>query len=178
VAPCRLMERSGYPVKERRRADVTIRPFDEKRDVEPVKAITAEIWGGGNNALMEKEYGLIGGKPWGVWTAKAILEYFKLNEVRSFVAEKDGAVVGFCSYAIDSARKLGTVGYNGVAKSCQGMGIGSIMLDFVMSAIRTEGMEYAMVLVADNEEHIPALRNYEKHGFHRLTGYHELVQKL
>ena len=54
----------------------------------------------------------------------------------------------------------------------------SAMLDFVLSGIRAEGMEYAGVIVADNEEHLPARRNYEKHGFRKLTGYHYMVQKL
>ena len=77
-----------------------------------------------------------------------------------------------------SGRKWGTVGYNGVALDHQGQGLGSAMMGFVMSGIRAEGMEYAAVIVADNEEHAPARRIYEKHGFRRLAGYHYMVQKL
>jgi GNAT superfamily N-acetyltransferase len=163
---------------ERRIGDIAIRPFDAQRDTEPVRAIISEIWGGGSCALMEKEFGIIGGRPWGEWTANAVLDYFKRDNARAFVAEKNGDVVGFCSYVVDPARKCGTVGYNGVAKGHQGTGIGSMMMDFVMDGFRAKGMEYAVVLVADNEAHLPALRNYEKHGFRRLTGYHELVRKL
>ena len=163
---------------EHRIGDITIRPFDAQRDAERVRVIVGEIWGGGDDALIEKEFGVIGGKLWSEWLSEAILSYLQADGARSFVAERNGEVVGFCSYTIDDARKRGTVGYNGVARSHQGMGIGSAMLDFVMSGIKAEGMEYAVVLVADNEEHLPALRNYEKHGFRRFAGYHYMVQKL
>ena len=113
-----------------------------------------------------------------VWLSDDILAYLGAEHVRSFAAEKDGHVVGFCSYAIDHARKCGQVGYNAVARGEQGKGIGSIMMDFVMDRILAEGMEYAKVLVADNAEHAPARRIYEKHGFQRLTGYDEMAVKL
>jgi len=163
---------------EHRLGEITIRPYDAQRDAERVKAIAGEIWGGGDDALMEKEFGVIGGRPWSDWISQSVLSYLEADGARSFVAERNGDVVGFCSYVIDEARSRGTVGYNGVALSHQGMGIGSAMLDFVLSRMRSEGMAYAAVIVADNEEHLPARRNYEKHGFRRLTGYHYMVQKL
>ncbi len=159
-------------------SDITIRPFDPERYSARVREITAEIWSGGSGGLMEKKFGLIGGRPWTEWQSDSILAYFQPGNAHAFVAEKGGEVVGFCSYVIDNAKSIGTVGYNGVDKSVQGTGIGSTMMDFVMDGIRAAGMKFATVLVADNEAHIPALRNYEKHGFRRLTGYHELVQKL
>lgn len=158
--------------------EITIRGYDAQRDAEQIKLITGEIWVGGNDALMEKKFGIIGGKSWSEWISQSVLAYFQADGTRGFVAEKNGEVVGFCSYVIDEKRSRGTVGYNGVARNHQGLGIGSAMLDFVLSRIKAEGMEYADVIVADNEEHIPALRNYEKHGFCRLTGSHHLVQKL
>ena len=163
---------------EHRIGDITIRPFDAERDSERVRVIVGEIWGGGDDALIEKEFGVIGGRPWSEWMSQSVLSYLKADGTRSFVAERNGDVIGFCSYVIDDARKRGTVGYNGVARNHQGRGIGSAMLDFVMSRIRAEGMEYAAVIVADNEQHAPARRNYEKHGFHRLMGLYYMVQKL
>lgn len=155
-----------------------IRPFDAERDAERVRVIVGEIWGGGDDALMEREFGLIGGKPWSEWLSRSVLSYLEADGAESFVAERKGEVIGFCSYVIDQERSRGTVGYNGVARDHQGSGIGSAMLDFVLSGIRAEGMEHAVVIVADNDEHAPARRNYEKHGFRRLTGYHYMVQKL
>jgi hypothetical protein len=33
-------------------------------DAEPVKAIVGQVWSGGDDALMEKRFGIIAGKPW------------------------------------------------------------------------------------------------------------------
>lgn len=161
-----------------RTGDFALRPFDPQRDTGRLREIIGEIWSGGDDALLEKEFGVIGGRPWAEWLSDTILAYLQAEKTRSFVAEHGGEVVGFCSYVIDPARKRGTVGYNGVARSHQGRGIGSAMLDFVLSRFRAEGMDHAVVIVGDNEEHLPARRNYEKHGFRRLTGYHYMVQKL
>jgi len=51
-------------VTEHRIAGITIRPFDAERDAERIHVIVGEIWGGGDDALMEKEFGVIGGRPW------------------------------------------------------------------------------------------------------------------
>ena len=163
---------------EHRAGGITIRPYHAEQHAERVKAIVGEIWQGGDDALMEQKYGIIGGRPWGDWMAGSVLPYLDGEGARSFVAERDGEIVGFCSYVIDEGRSRGTVGYNGVARDHQGQGIGSMMLDFVMERIRAEGMQYAAVIVADNEAHAAARRNYEKHGFETIMGMHYMVRKL
>ena len=47
---------------EQRIGDITIRPFDAERDSEPVEVVVGEIWSGGDDALIEKEFGVIGGR--------------------------------------------------------------------------------------------------------------------
>ena len=158
--------------------DITIRKFDPDRDAPAVGAIVSEIWIGGDDALMEQQFGIIAGKPWGEWMSQSVLGYLKADGARSFVAEKQGDIVGFCSYVIDQQRSRGTVGYNGVALRCQGQGIGSAMLDFVLKRIKNEGMEYCAVIVAENEQHAPARHNYQKHGFRPLMGLQYMVQKF
>lgn len=158
--------------------DIVIRPFDPDCDSQRIREITAEIWSGGGSGLMEMEFGTIGGRPWSEWQSDSVLSYFGGENAQAFVAELDGEVIGFCSYVIDSVKSIGTVGYNGVAKAHQCKGYGSLMLDFVMEGIRAAGMSYANVIVADNDAHAPARANYEKHGFHKLLGFQEMVQKL
>jgi len=157
---------------------IEIRSYNPERDAGRIKEIVGEIWGGGDDAPMEKKYGMIGDRPWGEWMADSVLPYIEDEGARSFVAEQDGEVVGFCSYVIDEGRSRGTVGYNGVARDHQGQRISTMMLDFVMERIRAEGMQYAGVIVATNEQHAAARRNYEKHGFEKLMGLQYMVQKL
>ena len=163
---------------EHRIGDITITPYDAQRDGEWVKVMVGEIWGGAGDDLMEQQFGVIGERPWREWLSESVLSYLQADGARSFVAERNGEMIGFCSYVIDEDRGLGTVGYNGVAREHQGSGFGSGMLDFVLAQIRAEGMEYAAVIVADNAEHAPARRNYEKHGFCKLSGFQYMVQKL
>jgi len=156
--------------------DVTIRPYDPDQDATRVRALVGQVWQGAEDDLVEQEIGLIGGRPWQEWLGDSVLAYLRGNP--AFVAERGGQIIGFCSYAVDPARSRGTVGYNGVAREHQGLGIGSAMLGFVLGRMRTEGLRYAQVLVADNKEHLPAQRNYQSHGFRRIAGYHSLIQEL
>ena len=158
--------------------DISLRLFDADRDSEIIRAIVAEIWSGGGPALAEKRFGIIGGKTWDIWTSNAVLTDFKADPTRSFVAVDQGKVIGFCAYTLDHERSRGTVGYNGIAKSHQGKGLGSALISFVLDRIRAEGMQYAGVIVQDNEEHAPARRIYEKHGFSKLSGNYYMIQKL
>jgi len=163
---------------EERNANITIRPFDKTRDTEKIKAIAGEVWSGGDDALMEAKFGIVGGRSWNDWIAQSVLSYLTMQCTKSFVAQSHGETVGFCSYLIDKHRKRGTVGYNAVTPNQQGKGIGSMMLEFVVDRLRTENMEHAVVMVAINEEHAPARRIYEKNGFHKLMACQLMAQKL
>ena len=108
--------------------DIKIRDFDAEKDAEAVRVIVGQVWHGGADALIEKQFGVIGGKPWGEWQSADVLSYLTDDGARSFVAEKEGQVVGFCSYVIDRNCSRGTVGYNAVAPGQQGQGLGSAMM--------------------------------------------------
>lgn len=158
--------------------NVTIRLMRLDADAAQLRPIVQSVWTGSGYALMEQRFGEIGGKPWHEWLWRAIEADLQAEPGRSFVAEADGRIVGFCAYSIEPERSRGTVGYNGVAPAFQGRGLGSAMLRFILARIKDEGMQYAAVVVQDNEQHAPARHMYEKHGFERLAGNHFLVQKL
>lgn len=165
-------------MNESRLGEASLRLFRAEDDSDRVKEIVAQIWSGGGPALTEKKYGMVGGKSWQQWIADAVLADFTNPDCRSFVAEHESSVIGFCSYTLDLQRSRGIVGYNGVALEYQGRGLGSAMIGFVMACIRAEGMQFAGVVVADNEEHAPARRIYEKHGFSKISGNYYMMQKL
>lgn len=158
--------------------NATIRPFDPASDSTRVSQIVSQIWHGGGPALVEAKYGPVGGKPWQQWMSQMVLDDFNAPKWHAFVVEHDNVIVGFCSYNIEPERSRGTVGFNGVAADCQGKGLGSAMLRFVMDKIRSSGVSFAAVVVADNEAHGPARRVYEKQGFEKIAGNHFLLQKL
>jgi|GEM_PF-1395768 len=157
---------------------IVIRPYSAQQDAQVVRGIAADIWRGSGYEFMEQRFGVIGGKPWQEWMARAVMTDIDAPETRSFVAEQDNTVIGFCSYTVNTEQNRGSVGYNGVALAHQGKRLGSAMLRFVLSRIQGEGLEYADVIVADNDEHEPARRMYERHGFQKLGGFYYMVQKF
>lgn len=155
-----------------------LRPYEPERDAQAVEDIVRTVWRGAGYEAMEEAYGIIGGQPWQTWLWRSVEDYLKADDHVVFVAERGDEVVGFCSWELDHERRRGTVGYNGVALTAQGQGLGKYMLDFVLDQLRQAGMIHAGVIVADNEEHAPARHLYEKAGFRKLSGHHYLVQKL
>lgn len=158
--------------------EITLRPYDATRDADTVTAMAGDVWRGAGHEVVENKFGPVGGKPWRQWLSDDIRGYLAGADCRAFIAEMDGQAVGFCSYVIDAERSRGTVGYNAVAPNCQGRGLGSAMLKFVLAQIKAEGMQFAGVIVADNPEHEPARRMYERHGFEPMSANVFMMQKL
>ena len=157
---------------------VELWPYEPPRDAQAISRIVARIWSGGADALMEDRFGPIGGQPWDHWQSQSILNYLAAPNCRAFVAVEWDEVIGFCSYVLEPDRRLGTVGYNGVDPDHQSRKIGSAMMTFVMDQFHKEKMQFAAVIVATNQQHAPARRVYEKHGFEPVMGLEYRVRKL
>jgi ribosomal protein S18 acetylase RimI-like enzyme len=81
------------------------------------------------------------------------------------VYELNGRVAGFITYSLDTEKKIGTVGNNGVHPDCQGRGIAGEMYRALLERFRAAGMRFARVHTGLDEGHDPARRAYEKAGF-------------
>lgn len=84
---------------------------------------------------------------------------------RGFVAVSDGNVLGFISYMIHKDTKTGEILANAVSPDARGMGIGSMMYDFVIQKMKSEGAEFVTVHTGLDSAHAPARRAYERAGF-------------
>ncbi len=91
-----------------------------------------------------------------------------LKKGRGFVALVDNDVAGFISYSIDEITKTGEILENAVDPQFRGMGIGTMMYEFVMEKMREEGMFYAVVTTGGDDAHAPARRSYERAGFEKF----------
>ena len=147
-------------------------------DMPRLQAIVQEIWAIGSDFAMEELYGAVGGEPWDRWLVPKVMSrlWDELDNV--WVTEEDGVVLGFVSYALSSARKVGTIHYNGVALAARGKGVGSMQVAKCLEIFRAAGMEYACVGTGLNEGHAAARRVYEKNGFTPLIEYVMYAQKL
>jgi RimJ/RimL family protein N-acetyltransferase len=147
-------------------------------DMGRIQEIVREIWHIGTDFALEEMYGSVGDEAWDRWLVPKVMSrlYDELDNV--WVTEDDGAIIGFCSYGMSSARKVGTVHYNGVALAGRGKGIGTMQVEKILELFRAAGMEIACVGTGLNEGHAPARRVYEKCGFEPVIEYRMYAQKL
>ncbi len=93
---------------------------------------------------------------------------------RVIIAEIDGEVVGFASYKLDDATRIGTVDDNAVLPRYRGRGVGRQMLARVLAIMKAAGMEFAQVSTGLEESYAAARSMYERQGFaplHRSVTY-------
>ena len=82
-----------------------------------------------------------------------------------YVAEADGAVIGFVSVQLRQETKLGEIGLNAVHPDHAGKGAGTAMYEFAIARMKEAGMLAATVGTGGDPSHAPARRAYEKAGF-------------
>ena len=81
------------------------------------------------------------------------------------VACKGSDIVGFFSYTVDTAKRIGEIGLNAVHPAHAGQGIGTAMYDYALARMKDAGMAVATVGTGGDPSHAPARRAYEKAGF-------------
>jgi ribosomal protein S18 acetylase RimI-like enzyme len=82
-----------------------------------------------------------------------------------WVAEVDGAVVGFVAYELYDKDKTGEVMLLAVHPDYQNHGIGTELNKLALEKIKAAGMRMAVVGTGGDPGHAPARRSYEKAGY-------------
>ena len=145
------------------------RPDDRERVLEILldgfRGRTVHHW-------MEERFGQIGGQPWEEWKRAEVVSFLDAHADWLVVAERDGRVVGFATYALNRARGVGEIRNNAVDPACQGQGIGPALYRRLLEIFRAEGMRFAWVGTGLEPEYAQARRAYEKVGF---QPFHEAV---
>jgi ribosomal protein S18 acetylase RimI-like enzyme len=150
--------------------DFTIREATAE-DMAAINAINRRTWAGSitTHELLEQRHGRLNNLPWTESITSAVAAHLARADVTTFVAEYEGAVIGFAAAQIDTAQKadIGTVSYNAVALDYQGFGVGSALIRHVVDYLVAQGARVLTVVTV--EEDTPALRIYERLGFRKLT---------
>ena len=84
---------------------------------------------------------------------------------RVAVAERDHGVVGFVTFYGRAHTGMGAIGNNAVHPDFQGMGIGTMMYEYVFEQLRESGVRFVEVRTGGDAFHARARRAYEKAGF-------------
>jgi ribosomal protein S18 acetylase RimI-like enzyme len=157
-------------MSEGRTLDFTIREATAD-DRAAIAAINRQAWPGGitTHELLEQRHGRLNDIPWSESIANAVSGHLARPDVTTFVAEHEGAVIGYAAAQIDAAQHadMGTISYNAVAPEFQGHGVGSALIQQVVDYLVAQGARVLTVVTV--EEDTPALRIYERLGFHKLT---------
>ena len=94
---------------------------------------------------------------------------------RLVVAQLQGSVVGVVHYKLDPSTRSGSIELSAVHPARQGKGIGSLMYDHALGAMRAKGLKYATAETGGDLSHAPARRAYEKVGFVAVPMVHHFM---
>jgi GNAT superfamily N-acetyltransferase len=106
---------------------------------------------------------------WQVSQQKAVETVCADTDQHVWVAEKDGASVGFVAVRLHAEHAMGEIYMVAVAPEHQRSGIGGALMEFALERMRDAGMTVAMVETGGDPGHAPARRAYERAGFHPLA---------
>ena len=158
-------------------SDIIIR-IAEPADANAVSEIAKECWQGiydGYRAQLGEEfYGIV------YATDPLLVKGDKVAGVvmdgRAFVAEIDGQICGFATYAVEG--EVGSLKDNAVKKGFQGLGIAGRLYDAVFAKLRENGCKLVRVGTGLDDAHAPARRAYAKMGFETALSSVTYYKKL
>ncbi len=151
--------------------------FNIRQAVEADREILVELFVLAYEDVRAQQDGDMLERIWDEW--KAELPHM-IDIKRVIIAEVAGRAVGFATYQLNDATRIGTVDDNAVLPEFRGRGIGARLLAFVLKQIEAAGMEFAQVSTGLEAPYAPARRMYERQGFTPLnrsvTYFRELGQ--
>lgn len=98
------------------------------------------------------------------------------DKKRLFVADVRGSLVGFVHYEVDRRAQCGRIGVSAVHPARQGEGIGPLMYNHALEAMRAQGLRYATADTGSDVAHSRARRAYEKVGFVGVPTVHYFMK--
>ena len=148
-----------------------IRPFDE-RDAEAVVDFSLRAWAPVFASLEQALGSEIFRRQHPDWREdqrRTVQEVCAANKGLVWVADVDGAAVGFVAVELDHPeRSMGEISMLAVDPDLQGDGIGTALTEFALDRLRDAGMRVAMVETGGDPGHAAARRTYEKAGYVQL----------
>lgn len=157
-------------------ANLSIRPY-ENADLAVLKDITLEAFDGiAIDQVIERREGLLRGEDWRARKTRHIDVDVSRETGAVFVAEVDGAVVGYVTSWRDEASGIGHIPNLAVRVAFQGMGIGRKLIDHALDAFRTADMTHAKIETLETNEVGYGL--YTSMGFEELARQVHFLKKL
>ena len=151
-------------------ARLWIRPYEDA-DLHVLKEITLEAFDGiAIDQVIERREGLLRGEDWRARKARHIDVDASRETAAIFVAEVDGAAVGYVTSWTDEASGIGHIPNLAVRVAFQGVGIGRRLIDHALDSFRTAGMTHAKIETLE--------ANAVGYGLYTSMGFEELARQV
>jgi GNAT superfamily N-acetyltransferase len=149
-----------------------IRPFED-RDIDAVIGLSLRAWepvfASIEQTLGTEIFESLNPKGWRDSQRRAVEEVCDAKKGRVWVADADGATIGFVATEIyHPERNMGEISMLAVDPDHQGGGIGTALTEFALDRLKDAGMTVAMVETGGDPGHAAARRTYEKAGYVQL----------
>ena len=123
----------------------TIRSY-RPADLDALKRITAEAFNGVSlEHSVEQHLGILNGRDWRWRKTRHIDDDAAANPAGIFVAEGDGAILGYITTIIDRKAGKGRIPNIAIVPAARGHGLGRRLIEHAIEYFRKEGMAYAMI---------------------------------
>ena len=142
---------------------VTIRPY-RPDDLAAVCEVTVASFGGVSiDRNIERQFGPVGGRDWTARKAREVERDCAAQPDGIFVAEADGAVVGYVTTRLDEFARIGRIPNLAVTESYRGRGVASDLIRHAVEWMRGRGMAMAKIETLEQNQRGQSL--YPKLGF-------------
>ena len=108
---------------------------------------------------------LLHGEDWRQHQQRGVEDALDNEEMTVWVAEDDGAPVGFMAVTLNPERSIGELWMIAVDPQVQNRGLGTRLTNLATDWIRDAGMKAATIGTGGDSGHAPARRTYEKAGY-------------
>jgi GNAT superfamily N-acetyltransferase len=149
----------------------TIRPLTAD-DLQPVVDLSLRAWA---PVFASLEQALSGSgvfeelhPDWHDTQRRAVLDVCANNAMTVWIAELDGAVVGFAAATLHDKEPLGEIYMIAVDPTYHRRGVGIALTTYATDWIKRQGMTVALIGTGGDPGHAPARRLYEHAGYTAL----------
>jgi ribosomal protein S18 acetylase RimI-like enzyme len=146
----------------------TIRPYEED-DRADVVYLSIRAWTPVHDSMREvmgrQVFDLHHRPDWRAKQTKDVEAVLADKETMVWVAERDGAVVGFAAAILNADEQMGELRMVAVDPDDQNRGLGTELTNLATESMRQMGMTHAAISTGGDPGHAAARRTYEKAGY-------------